>query len=300
MRNAMIVVLLALPVGWLAFGQPDKKDPPPTGTLTSARLGKLLKDLGYEPSELSAEVYQVSLDREGWKVHVMVSLTAGGDRVWFESKFAPIAQPEAVPASAWRKLLEENDRIGPAHFTFDKNDKRIHLYKSVDNVGLVPARLKKELDAFDATVRRTQAVWRAENFAPGEAIMVAPRPADAPADEAAALRGKWRVVRVETRGESVTDDRLAKFKPSFTIDGDRAILKLGLEPERAVRVKIDPTQKPKRIDFVDDKDRVEAGIYLMEAGLLTVCVGGAGEERPRQFITDPKSKAWLLVLKRDE
>lgn len=296
MRNAMLVVLLAFPLGWLAFGQADKKDPPSTGTLTSAQLGKLLKDLGYEPHELSAEVYQVSIDREGWKVHVMVSLTASGDRVWFESKFAPIAQPEAVPASAWRKLLEENDRIGPAHFTFDKNDKRIHLYKGVDNVGMVPARLKKELDAFDATVRRTQAVWRAENFAPGEAIMVAPRAAD---DEAVALRGKWRVVRVESRGESVTDERLAQFKPSFAIEGDRAVLKLGLEPERTVRVKIDPSQKPKRIDFIDDKGRVEPGIYVTEAGLLTVCVAGVGEDRPRQFVSDAKTKSWLLVMKRE-
>jgi uncharacterized protein (TIGR03067 family) len=298
MRNAILVILLALPVGWFAFGQSGKKESSSSGSLTSAQVGQLLKELGYEPVELADDVHQVSVNREGWKVHIMISLTQDGERIWLESKFAPIADPEAVPAMAWRKLLEENDRISPAHFTFEKSDKRIHLYKAFDNVGLTPARLKKELDGFDAVARRTQSVWRAENFAPAEVIGVAPRAVE-PSD-AEILRGRWRIVRIENKGESTTEEQLARFKPFVAIEGESAILKIGADPERKVTVRIDAKGKPKQIDFIDEKGRVETGIYLLETGLLTVCVAGQGEERPRQFVTDAKNRHWLLVLKRDD
>jgi uncharacterized protein (TIGR03067 family) len=299
MRNAIIVVLLALPVGWLAFGQ-SKKEPTSTGSFSGKQMAGLLKDMGYEPQELSDEVYQVSLERDGWKVHMMISLTKDGERFWLESKFAPIAEPDLVPAAAWRKLIEENERIGPAYFSFDKSDKRIHLYKSFDNVGLNPARLKKELDAFDATVRRTQTVWRVENFAPAEPLEVVPRAVEAPTDPMTALRGAWRVVRIEVKGEAVGDERIAKLRPSFALDGSKAVIKIGVEPERNVTVKIDAGAKPKRIDFTDEKGRVESGIYAFESDLLMLCVAGAGEERPRQFLSEAKNKTWLLVLKRQE
>jgi uncharacterized protein (TIGR03067 family) len=300
MRNAILVVLLALPVGWFAFGQPQKAELPATGSLNSEQIGRLLKDMGYDSQELTPDVFQVTVNREGWKVHVMVSLARDNERVWLESKFAPIADPDLVPASAWRKLLEENERIGPAHFTFDKSDKRVHLYKAFDNVGLSPARLKKEIDGFDAVVRRTQSVWRAENFTAAEALPVMPRTTDPAAQEAASLRGSWRIVRIEAKGESITEDRLAKFKPALVLGPETAVLRMGVEPERTVKVTLDPAAKPKRIDFTDDRGRLEQGIYTLDGGLLTVCVAGAGEERPRQFITEPGSKTWLLVLKREE
>ena len=293
MRNAMLVVLFALSAGEMALAQTD----------TAAKregVGRLLKEMGHEPNALSPDVYQISIDREGWKVHIMISLTREADRIWLESRFAPIDRPDLVPAAAWRTLLEENERIGPAHFTFDKSDKRVHLYKAFDLDGLTVSRLKSELDHFDATVRRTQTLWRGENFAVSESIPVSPRVVGIPADETDFLKGNWRIVRIEAKGESITEERLASLKPQVVIDGDRAVLKTGLEPERRVTVKIDAKQKPQQIDFIDDKQCVESGIFHFKAGLLTVCVAGNGEERPRQFATDNKSKRWLLVLKRED
>jgi uncharacterized protein (TIGR03067 family) len=300
MRNAMLVVLLALPVGWLAFAEPEKSKAPAKDSFSSEQIAKLLKDLGYEPQALADEVHQVSIDREGWKIHIMVSLAHDADRIWLECKFAPIAQPEIVPASVWQRLLEENERIGPAYFTFDKSDKRIHLYKAFDNVGVNPARLKKELDGFDVVVRRTQEVWRSDKFAPAEIVPIAPRIIEAQTEEADNLKGKWRIIRVETKGESITEERLTASKYSLTIDGDKAVLKMGIEPERKVKLKLDAKKKPKQIEFIDDKDRIEKGIWIIETGLLTICVAGAGEDHPRQFVTDPKNRNWLLVLKKDE
>ena len=164
MRNALLIVLLAVPIGGLALSEPAKSEPPEKDAVDSEQIGKLLKEMKFEPQLLSPDVWQATVSREGWKVHVMVSLADDGERIGLECKFATIPDPDIIRASAWLKLLQENERINPAHFAFDKGDKRIHLYKSFDNIGVTSARLKKEIEAFDATVRRTQNVWRSEAF----------------------------------------------------------------------------------------------------------------------------------------
>lgn len=288
MNNALAILLLA----YFASGSALAADK----TATSEQLGKLLKEMGYDPQALSDEVWQVSVDRDNWKVHIMIALTRDADRVWLESKFAPIADPAIVPASAWLKLLEENERISPAHFAYDKSDKRIHLYRAFDNQNVAAARIKKEIEAFDAIVRRTQAVWRAENFAPIETLPIVPR--EAPKDPAALFNGKWRIVRIELKGESTTSEKLPK-DPFLAIDGTTAILNTGLDPERKVTLRVDPTRKPAQIDFIDN-ERIEHGIYHFQGELLTICVAPAGADRPKQFATQVNGKTWLLILKKDE
>jgi len=288
----LLAALILIQASWV------KADATPEA-LTSAQVGKMLKELGGEPEMLSADVYQVSLNREGWKVHVMVSLTQAGDRIWLESKFAPVPDPELVPATAWLRLLEENERISPAHFAFDKNDKRIHLYKSFDNTGVTSTRLKKELDDFDSVVRRTQSLWRSENFAPLE-LLPSPRSNDDEPKKQSRLDGTWRIIRLEAKNESITDEQLSPKRPTVVFDGETAVIQTGLEPERKVRVKLNAEAKPPEIDFIDDKNRVEAGIYAWESGLLVICFASAGEPRPRQFITEAKSRNWLLVLKKQD
>jgi uncharacterized protein (TIGR03067 family) len=83
------------------------------------------------------------------------------------------------------------------------------------------------------------------------------------------------------------------------IEGDSATLKLGPEMERTVKLKVDPAKKPKQIDFINNDGRVEVGIYMIQVDLLSICLAGKGEERPRQFLTDAKNNTWLVVLKKD-
>jgi uncharacterized protein (TIGR03067 family) len=300
MRNAMFVVLLALPVGWFVFAQPNKMPPMPplNGAVDSENLGKQLKEAGFEPRSLSDDVFQVSVEHDAWKVHIMVSAPREGERIWLECKFAPVGDPASVPASAWRHLLEENERISPAHFAFDKSDKRVHLYKGFRNHDVSPARLKKEIDAFDAVVRRTHSVWKAEKFTPVDVIPV-PRVAPTPED-LAKLKGKWRTVRMETNGEAVNDARLRDLKRTYSIDGDTAVVQLANGKDRKFKLRIDSSSKPKQIDFLDEKECVERGIWMIGNGLLTICVAGGNEERPFQFLTTAKDKNMLFVLKLEE
>src|SRR5262245_19777351 len=178
MRLASCSILLtALVAAIPASAQSDPSARPLPGTET---LGKFLRELGFEPKPLSAEVFQITVEEDHWPVHIMSSLSTDGRRVWLESKFAPVADPDKVPPVAWKRLLEANEKIGPAHFAFDKSDKRVHLYKSFGNQDLTAERLKREIEHFDTTVRKTQEYWRGENFKPVE-------PVAAPATDAAVL-----------------------------------------------------------------------------------------------------------------
>src|SRR5262245_59675363 len=70
-------------------------------SVTGEQLGKMLRAMGYEQQSLSEEVHQVTVRRDGWQVHTLVSLSHDGARVWLECKFPPVPNPEQVPASAW-------------------------------------------------------------------------------------------------------------------------------------------------------------------------------------------------------
>jgi uncharacterized protein (TIGR03067 family) len=295
MRTISLIALLLLFAAQPAIAQVAKPQTVANEPVSGEQIDKMLKEMGLKPQLLSPGVWQTTIDHDGWKVHVLVSLLKEG-RIGLECKFSSIPDPEIVPSSSWLKLLEENERITPAHFSFDKSDKRVHLYKTFDNIAVTSTRLKQELDSFDVTVRRTQSVWRNENFAPAEALPIPPRETD---KKTSGLDGVWRLVRIETRGQSTTEQHLAANR-GVTIAGDKVTLNTGLEPERTAAMKVDPNQKPKAIDFISANDRVEKGIYLEETGLLMICVAGAGEDRPRKFATDPKNRLWLLVLKRDK
>jgi len=121
----------------------------------------------------------------------------------------------------------------------------------------------------------------------------------------AGLRGKWFVVRAELKGNPVPeelfrDPKAPDFRSTVTFEDNMATIKLGPEKPRIVKVKIDPAKKPKQIDFIDDDNAAEFGIYNLDAGLLSLCFSGKGEQqRPGQFATDAKNNNWLMVLKKN-
>jgi hypothetical protein len=134
--------------------------------LTPEGLGEMLNDLGLEPKAAgkNKDIYDVAIEKENWKVFIRVSLSGDRKIVWLDSSTKVLTDPEAAKPAVWRKLLELNDEIIPARFSYDKKFKQIHLMRPLDNQGITPARMRQEIDAFDALMRRTEPAWNPKNF----------------------------------------------------------------------------------------------------------------------------------------
>ncbi|MEZ6142030.1 MAG: hypothetical protein R3B84_15805 [Zavarzinella sp.] len=296
--------------------------PIPSGAISTDILGKWLRELGYEPKVLSTQVFQVEIVRDRWPVYILLSLSNDGSRIWLESKFSPIAEPDRVPPKAWKQLLEINDVIGPAHFSFDSTDRRIHLYCPVKNHSLTQELVRKELDRFDNTVRQTQQYWRGENFLPeGTSVVKVPPKNDAPlpllkpeeipnkavpalpvgldkSSDAVRFSEKWQIQEIWIKGTKTPDNVLQKNKPEvrFFHDGTGIYAQLkSIDNERTVKVKIDHKPKLREIDFISPLNGEELGVYQLDEKKLTICFAAPGQPRPTRMAIQDK-ETWIAFV----
>jgi uncharacterized protein (TIGR03067 family) len=109
------------------------------------------------------------------------------------------------------------------------------------------------------------------------------------------LQGTWTGVSGEIGGKA--DEKLAKLTMvikkdmlSLTEDGGR--------PE-TMKFKLDPTKKPRAIDFIVSPTEIIPGIYELKGDTLKICFEKQGKGgRPRTFATKAGTDLTLLVFKR--
>ena len=125
-------------------------------------------------------------------------------------------------------------------------------------------------------------------------FLAAPVPKAETKDEQA-IQGTWLIVSAERDG-----------KPFDEIKGEKLILKDGNATstnkgkEEKATYKINPTTKPKRIDFTPEKETKSLrGIYELTGDSLKVCMAKPGDARPDEFSGKGEGRL-LIVLKRQK
>jgi uncharacterized protein (TIGR03067 family) len=114
------------------------------------------------------------------------------------------------------------------------------------------------------------------------------------------MQGEWSMVSGSADGQSMQEDlrkqmkRVCKGNETTTTMGDQVFMK--------AKFTIDPTAKPKTIDYemIDGftKGKKQLGIYEVEGDTFRSCFAKPGEKRPTEFKNEPGDGHTLSVWKR--
>ena len=129
-------------------------------------------------------------------------------------------------------------------------------------------------------------------------LLVGGAPADPVKEDLAKLEGKWMIVSYEKDGVKLGDEDVKEL-PTLTIKGKDFTWSSG---ERPGSFTIDPTKKPKAVDYTvtdgDDKGAVELAIYEITDDTWRDCIAPAGKPRPKEFAAPEGSGNTLIVYRR--
>lgn len=126
--------------------------------------------------------------------------------------------------------------------------------------------------------------------------------AQAIAADRAKIHGAWRISSLVISGDEADQSAARKL---VVVNGDDGTWTLLAEGKHVVRgtSEIDPTKRPKTLDFTptegDSKGQLFLGIYELGETHRRMCFAPAGKERPQEFSSPRGSGLILLTFDRE-
>jgi uncharacterized protein (TIGR03067 family) len=125
---------------------------------------------------------------------------------------------------------------------------------------------------------------------------------DAKKKEMALLEGEWSMISGEANGQALPPETVKSAKRSAK-DGETHIT-IGAKVLFKAKITIDPTKKPKAIDYLmtegPTKDKTHLGIYELDGDTVKFCFAAPGKDRPTEFSAKEGSDRTLSVWKRSK
>jgi uncharacterized protein (TIGR03067 family) len=121
---------------------------------------------------------------------------------------------------------------------------------------------------------------------------------DAVKNELAKLQGSWRIVSYEIDGVKLPDEAIKDMVVTFK-DSDYSF-----EDSKTTGTiaSIDPTKKPKQIDYKlcsgDEEGKTELAIYELDGDKFKDCIAKPGKDRPTVFTARCGTGQSLIVYER--
>jgi uncharacterized protein (TIGR03067 family) len=108
----------------------------------------------------------------------------------------------------------------------------------------------------------------------------------------------WSAVSAEKEGMKAPDELVKNLKVTFA-DGKVKVSGTGNDKVTDISYTLDPTTKPKEINFTEGGIVAAKGIYELNGDVLKICFDDTAV-RPTDFTTQAGSSRKLFVLKRDK
>ncbi|MDZ4687851.1 MAG: TIGR03067 domain-containing protein [Planctomycetaceae bacterium] len=117
------------------------------------------------------------------------------------------------------------------------------------------------------------------------------------------IEGTWRVIAVEIDGNKLEGEAARKFSVVNGNDGTWSLRSDGNEVSKGPST-IDPTMKPKTIDFTpsegEGKGELHLGIYELGEKTRKLCIAPPGKGRPAEFTSPAGSEFNLVTFEREK
>ena len=117
------------------------------------------------------------------------------------------------------------------------------------------------------------------------------------------IEGTWRVIAFEVDGNKGTEEDAKKLTVVNGADGTWSLRSEEKEMNKGTST-IDPTKKPKTIDFTitegEGKGNQHLGIYELGEKTRKLCFASPGKERPTEFSSAPGSGQILVTFEREK
>jgi len=101
----------------------------------------------------------------------------------------------------------------------------------------------------------------------------------------AQLQGEWTMVSGSADGQSMSEDMLKQMKR--VCKGDEITVTMGDQVFLKAKITIDPSKKPKTIDYDMSqgfsKGKKQLGIYELNGDTFNACFNSPGAERPKEL-----------------
>ena len=137
------------------------------GELTPNSIPPILTGLGFDPKPSGTGTWDIVSTRGGLDVPIAVALSQSGRKLWMTVFLAEFDDKARADAPRLLELLRKNFETQPGHFFVVKDaptsgpvKDSLKMAIALDNRGIVPSDLKREIDKLTDDVVASQSLWQ--------------------------------------------------------------------------------------------------------------------------------------------
>lgn len=131
--------------------------------LDGPRLRGLLEQLGYQPTQVAAEAYEILINPDGWQLPVIVELSPNKKVLWISVSLVPISEFDAETTEKLINLMAISAREVRSFFRLNVSpngdEYMLCLTRSYDNLGISATVLRRVIDEVIEDAMQTESYW---------------------------------------------------------------------------------------------------------------------------------------------